>query len=178
MRVGLLFIMAVWMPIALADMLCESLPKDIRDILKTEPQWEILNIKDLVEDDQALWQQNHTGLCPGVVVVNLTGSGAKNYVLALIKDSGKRGVSEKVIVATWKNGRFVKHILVPAINIKYTETASPFVIRKVPPGTYRDLETGSEIKIRHEGIIYEKIEATATLYFFQENQYKSILLSE
>ena len=170
--------MVVWMPIALADMLCENLPKDIRDILKTEPQWEILKIKDLVEDDQALWQQHHTGLCPGVMVVNLTGSGARSYALALLKDNGKRGVSEKVIIATWKNGRLVKYILVPAINIKYTETASPFVIWKVPAGTYRDLPTGSEIKIQHEGIVYEKIEATAILYFFQENQYKSILLSE
>lgn len=178
MRFGLFFLMAVWMSTASASMSCESLSKDISGILKTEPQWTLLDIENLVEDDQELWQQHHMGSCPGAVAVDLAGSGERSYALALLRNDGRRGVSEKVIIATWKNGRLVKRILVPATNIKYTEVASPFVIWKVSAGTYRDLVTGSEIKIRHEGIVCEKIEATATLYYFQDKRYKSILLSE
>lgn len=178
MRFWLTLLMFMWGSSALADSTCNKLSQDLAMVLQTEPQWRIVDVNDLVDDDQILWEKYHSGLCPGMVSVNLTGNGPRSYALALIKNDKEHRISEKLIIATLINDQIVKHTLVPSTNIMYTDVASPFVVWKISSGSYHDLKTGLQIKVPHEGFVFEKMEATATLYFYLNNRYRSILLSE
>lgn len=178
MRLVLIQLFVFFMSAAHAESACNYLSEDLDKILQTEPQWRILDIQDLNEDDQQLWRQHHKDQCPGMVAVNLTGNGSIYYALALIQHEAENRLNEKLIVATTHKNKVSKHTLSPSSNIAFTNAASPFVVRKVLPGRFHDLKTDREISIRHEAIIYEKIEATATLFFYKKNRLRSALLFE
>jgi hypothetical protein len=41
---------------------------------------------------------------------------------------------------------------------------TPFVVWRAAAGSYRDVRSGRSVKLPHDAIVREKIEATSTLY--------------
>lgn len=162
---------------ALANSPCDNVPNDVQVSLRLESGWSILETTDLIEEDRALWEQFHPGQCPGIAVLNFDGRGENGYALALVQFGNGRD-REKLVLFTRKDGQLSKRVLVPPSNILYTNVAAPFVVWRAPPGIYHDLKTDRQIKLLHDGVVYERMEATATLFYFMHGQFKSILTSE
>ncbi len=78
---------------------CPSIyPEPVKQFLAINPQWKVLDLHNLEDDDQQLWQQYHAGRCPGMAYGNFTGTGDTSYAIALIKPD-KIGYTEKLISA-------------------------------------------------------------------------------
>lgn len=52
---------------------------------------------------------------------------------------------------------------------------SPFVIWKVAPGIYKELDHDKTIHISHDSFVYEKMEAYATQYYYENGRWNSIV---
>ena len=177
MRVFFISLLMMFGVCASANAACESVPQDVQEYLRSEPGWAFVDVKDLVDDDKSLWEQSHHGLCPGVAIVDLDGKGQQSYALALLKGGSGRAI-EKLVVIRRQSGRFMRWVLAPPANVMYTNVMAPFVVWRTSPGTYRDLKSGHQVKLTHHGIVYEKMEATATVYYLSKGRFKSILTSE
>jgi len=101
------------------------MPDDVQVYLLSQPGWSVVDTKDLVEDDQNLWEQHHRGLCPGIGIVDLDGRGETAYALALLNHANGQ-VTEKVVVIRNQGGS-VAELLVPPMNIMFTNVASPLL---------------------------------------------------
>ena len=176
MRVFFISFLMLFGTCASANAACENVPQEVQEYLRSEPGWAFVDVKDLVDDDKNLWEQAHSGQCPGVAIVDLDGKG-QSYALALLRVSGRQ-VVEKLVVVRRQSGQLKGRILVPPANVKHTDVAAPFVVWRAGPDTYRDLKTGRQVKLAHDGIVYEKMEATATVHYLSKGRFSSILTSE
>lgn len=52
---------------------------------------------------------------------------------------------------------------------------NPFVIWKVAPGIYKELDHDKTIHISHDSFVYEKMEAYATQYYYENGRWNSIV---
>lgn len=177
MRVFLLSLLMMLGFCASANAACDSVPQEVREYLRSAPGWAFVDVKDLVSDDKSLWDQSHDGQCPGIAIVDLDGKGQQSYALALLKTGSGQAV-EKLLVIRRQSTRLVRRILVPPTSVMYTNVAAPFVVWKAGPGIYRDQKSGHHAKLAHDGIVYEKLEATATVYYLSRGRFTSILTSE
>jgi hypothetical protein len=159
-----------------ASAACENVPLEVQEYLRSAPGWSFVEVKDLVADDRSLWERAHNGHCPGIAIVDLDGKG-RTYALALLRASGRQ-TFEKLVVVRRQSGRLISGTLVPPTNVKNADVAAPFVVWRASPDTYRDLRSGRRIKLAHDGIVYERMEAAATLYHFSNGRFSSILTSE
>src|SRR5215475_8441793 len=79
---------------AMAD--CKAVPDVVRLYMRSEPHWSILDTNDLIAEDQMAWERSHTGFCPRIASVDLSGRGLTPYAVALLNHSNGQ-VIEKVI---------------------------------------------------------------------------------
>jgi hypothetical protein len=151
---------------------CSTLPSDVRQYLLTQPGWHVVDTKDLVSDDQILWQKNRPALCPGMTIVDLDGTGNKAYALAMLHSEGS-DLLEKLVVVSRRGGAQKIDVLVTAEIVP-----SPWVVWRNSPGTAREFDSGQTTVIPTDSIIYEKMESTATLYFLSGDKFRSILITD
>jgi hypothetical protein len=151
---------------------CKERNDIIDSYLDAHPGWSIVETSDLPDDDKALWKNYHEGLCPGIAIVDVDGGGRKSYALAL-KRKVKDVVFEKLVVLKGSAGAFSEHVLVNP-----TRVISPFVVYRVGPGKYLDHNTGKTIRIAHDSIVYEKMEAISMQFYFSNGKPYSLLAAE
>jgi hypothetical protein len=155
---------------------CDRVPQIVQAYLKSDPGWKLVDTNDLVADDQRLWAQYHKNLCPGFASVDLDGSGTPYYALALLhRDGGK--VQEKLTVMHLRDGAVVKDDLVPVSNISFTSVPALSVVWKAPGGVYRDSSSNRKVTIKHDAIVYERMEATARAYYLLNGHFEFVQTS-
>src|ERR1700680_1602073 len=116
---------------------CAAIPAEVEQYLRSQPGWAVVDMKDLVKDDQALWERNHSGLCPGIAAVDLDGTGTNAYAVALL-NSANGQETERAVVLRRQAGRVTQEPLVSPTNVRFANVASPLVVWRAGPGTYRD----------------------------------------
>ena len=142
---------------------CDTLPAPVAAYVRAHPGWAVVQVADLVSDDQALWAQYHKGLCPGWTKAKLDATRRAFYAVAVISRS-----QEKLVLIDTATGHARE--LVPADRV-----TSPMVVWSVGPGMTHDQNTGRDLRVATESIIYEKMEAVATQYFMENGKMHSVL---
>ena len=160
-------LMTCWATSANAN--CRPLPPAAQAYLKSHPDWSPVAENDLVSDDVLLWQRYHANQCPGMAVVKLSSGGNVSYALALLHREGDR-TTEKLVVIE-RNSSRTTDLVSAAIVV------SPFVAWRAAPGIFHDQISNKDIHVRHDAIIYEKMEASATAYYLVNGKFRPVVTS-
>jgi hypothetical protein len=154
---------------------CEKLPGKVSTYLTHMQGWSLVSLKSLAPNDRTLWRKFHAGKYPGIAEFDPDGHGLPTYALAILKYS-KIDVLEKLVVVGQCACSLA--VLSGAMNIKSTDVPAISVVWRVPPGRYVDVTSGRATTIRHDGVVYEKMEAGALLYYLNNGHYHEIQTSE
>lgn len=149
-----------------------NVPQAVKTYLDMHADWTLVSRKDLVEDDQVLWDKYHRGLCPGFAVVDLDGRGKKTFALALLRRVNGNQEEKLVLLERSKNS-FVDLTLAGAQPVD-----NPFVVWKGKAAKTYNYETDSYVLIQHDPIVYEKMESTSKVYYRVNGKFRSLLASD
>lgn len=140
--------------------------------LVEHPGWTILGIDELSVDDRDLWTQHRSPDCPGLALLRMA-EGGDFYAVTLISNAGG-GWRQKVLLvpSTSMDGSGVRVLVEPRDVIR------PAVVWRLPPGSYEDRETGALVLLPYDGVAFEQIEATSTIFYLQDGEVRSFLASE
>lgn len=133
----------------------------------------VLSVVDLPDDDQKLWLARRKDLCPGLARGNFDGSGHESLVVAIVRPAQENGAYEELVFIRQLQGRYTMTRLTAP-----THVVSPLVIWSVPPSSYHSPYLDSTIVTTTDSFIYEKIEASSTLYFYKGGRFRTFLLSD
>lgn len=150
---------------------CESLlPPEVKAKVEAAyTGWRVLEHNQLYPHQQEIWGAR----CPGVAIGEFRGPGKVGY-----------GV---VIVRQVKEIKQAKLLLLEKLQTNYTmqqlreqnEVPSYPVIHKEPPGIYREFyDRQNTVKVLSDVLVYEHLEATATLFYFKDGKYQELLISD
>jgi len=146
-----------------------SLPDKAREAISDFHDWKVVKLTDLAADDQELWENSHYGQCPGVAAGNFS-EDKLSYAVALVRNQSSGGLEEQLIVLFPKGNSFKSTVVV-----KPTIVVGPFVIWKAPPGKYQGADKAGIVQIAHDSFIYEKMEAYARQYYYDDGHLRSIV---
>jgi hypothetical protein len=148
-------------------------PSPVAAYLKAHPGWRILDMPDLVSDDQQLWRENHKGLCPGLARVVVEDGGGVSFALALIRPRGGKIFEQVVVLRALPGGTFQPVMLVAP------DEGAGIVVWRTPPDKFTDwYGTGQAVVLRHDGIVWEKMEAAAQVFYFVRGKVRMIQTSD
>jgi hypothetical protein len=153
------------MSIGAAYAQCEAPPKPVADYLKAHAGWVLLTRVDLSADHQPMWDKDHKGLCPGMAAVVLDAGKQTSYALALL-NKGKDGTLEQLVLL--KAGAAKPMVL---------EAPSPsgsIVVWRAPPGEYPNPDTGKDIVLAADSIMYEMYESGAEQFYFVNGELRKL----
>jgi hypothetical protein len=168
MRAALFAIALLPMTTPAVGALCAP-PPPVAAYLAKHPGWAILEISDLVADDQALWHQYHEGKCPGLAEAALDGSGKLSYALALVD---RKNGNEQIVALKAEGNAFQPFTL----QAPFHDIGS--VVYRAPPGRSSDLETGREVRINHDSIVWEKMESASQQFYFSNKKFHKLQTSD
>lgn len=150
---------------------CIKLPREVSAYLKHRQGWSIVEFKSLTSEDRQLWDQYHSGECPGFAKFNPDGSGLPSYALALVRQEGNKVLEEAVVV---RSCACAVAVLSEAMNVKTTDVPAISVIWRAPPARFTDVISGRTIKVLHDGVVYERIGSGALLYYLYKGHFRQI----
>lgn len=162
-RCVLLVLLALWAVGTRAAELRTCIPNSlVLNYLRSNPDWSIVDVADLLPDDRELWTQYHPDLCPGIAVAKLDSSSRNWYAVALLKKNGGKLYEKVVLIVNDKHGTI--------INVLSTsqQVTSPLVLWRTGPGTFFDYRSGKQVTIRHDSLVYEKLESVANQYYLRD----------
>jgi hypothetical protein len=175
MRAGpsLLYIVFLMFSIAAgAATPCTNLPRIVVNYLQRHPGWTLVTTNDLEDEDKKLWTRNNRGLCPGMAIADLNGSGRKSYVLALRRRSN--GVTQEKVILLGSDTRYLQErILAPPDRADVV-----LVVWRASRGKYYSYETNRYFRVPHDSIIYEDIGSSTIVYYFVRGKLRSVQTSD
>jgi hypothetical protein len=149
-----------------------NVPKAIKTYLNAHADWALVRRKDLVEDDQNLWDKYHRGHCPGFAVVDLDGRGKKSFALALLRRAKENLVEKLILLEGSENG------LMEQTLVEEQPVDNPFVVWKGKAAKTYDYATDRYVLIKNDPIVYEKMESTSKVYYRINGKFRSLLASD
>lgn len=149
-----------------------SLSDKAREVISEFHDWRVVKLTDLPADDRKLWENSHNGQCPGVAAGNFSDD-KLSYAVALLRNQPSGELEEQLIVLLPEGNSFRRTVVV-----KPTTVVGPFVIWKVPPGKYQGVDKAKAVQIAHDSFIYEKIEAYARQYYYDDGHLRSIVTAK
>lgn len=153
----------------------QILPKDGRAaIAKAYPNYRVVSLSDLDEDERAMWSNDHRNACPGVTAGRFDSRHDTTYAVSIFKGLGNYHYREALILREQAEGNYSLRVLYPASDL----AAHIYVVWQQPPGVYRNPATKQKTKAAWPVITYEAIGADAMGFYWHGIEYKSIILSE
>ena len=147
-----------------------GLPDSLRSTAEQDG-WKILSPFDLPTGDWKLWKNAHQGECPGVTAGNFYPKTDSSFIVALIQGDAPKNLLEKVVLLTTKKGQTITEIVVSPI-----QTTAPATVWKLPPGHYAGVD-GRRASISRDSLVYEKISSSATQFYYQGSNLRSLVIS-
>lgn len=146
-----------------------------RLLARSAPGWRILELTDLESDDQKIWAEAHPDQPPGILSGRFTSDKEETCALLLTKRlTPKRSrVQERLVLLERAGGRYRLRPIA-----KSNSARAHSVIHKAPAGMYSSAEGGDRISIQFDGIVYERLEAGALLYYWKAGRFRSLQLTE
>jgi hypothetical protein len=147
-------------------------PTEIERVLETKfPGWEKVTPQRLSSpDDRQIWNDQSRDECPGLIVGHFTGAGIE-YVINLVRGLDK--TLEQQLILLRISGAAVKTVILDPPS----HVGAVWVIRKLPPGLYRSVETGRSVRSRFDVIGFSQIEAGAVIYYWDGKRFRDIVTS-
>jgi hypothetical protein len=156
--------------VARAD--CDEVPPPVQEALKAEPEWVLVQRKDLLEEHRVFSDEARPGLCPGFAAADLEGEGRPSYALSLIKFEGTKTFQKLVVLRPDGDG-FKPETLVDA-----REIAMPFVVFNVGPGTYDRAAGDKGVTVKTDSIVYARLFTGATQYYLAKGKFRSFAVTD
>ena len=148
----------------------DRLPIEAKRLLEMSyGDWSILEFDHLYPHQQELLDTT----CPGVESGRFDGSDEYSYAVVVVRQI-EQIKQAKLLLLERAEESYVIRVL--------REEDKVFIypiVHRGPPGTYQYFYD-PEIKVdtRYEVIVYEKLEATATVFYYQDDTYKQLLISD
>lgn len=153
---------------------CKLPPAALKLIAKRFPGMHIVGLKDLVSDDQVIWQHTRPNQCPGLARGKF-GPGITGYAVSLVKMLGNaRYIAALALVFRWKRKEFKLHVLIPATEM----SAHVMVVEVFHAGKYESAERDEVIHIQYDLIDYAALEAADIGFYWKDGKFRRILLTE
>ena len=149
---------------------CDEVPPDVAKYLTAHRDWAITKARDLNTDDQAAWAEARPGKCPGFAAAKLDRSGKSTYGLVLIRGSGGSSRQRVVFLSTGLSTRAVV-VMASAYH------GVPMVIFKADPGRAVAWDQSYGVRLRHESLVVEQMEAWAQQYYLNGRRLRYITTS-
>ena len=150
---------------------CSSMPENVSNLLKNNPGWSMTQEVDLSADDKELWQSHHSHKCPGMTKV--TFMPADTYYAALLYKPVAGGKYRQRLFACPQNNNYAECKIITALS-----DGLHYVIWSAGPGNYKNKETGKNVRIIGESLIFEKMESVSIQYYMSRGKIKNLLASE
>ena len=149
---------------------CNQPPARIQAYLRRHQGWRLLSVQDLSGEDQALWRRARAGLCPGFAQADLDGSGKVFFAAALIRTSAH--IRTEILLLFPPGARTAPERLSGP-----DKGGPPYVTWRAGPGQSYDYATSRTVKIPHDSIMLEQLEANSTQFYLHNGKVRSILTS-
>jgi hypothetical protein len=167
-----LFLIAATIQIATArpsDIRC-TFPSGLSDEISGKyPGARLVNLTDLDEYNQNLFQKDHGARCPGLVQVNFYGDGRPTWALVLISGENPKQKAE-LVVAHQVNEIWETRSL-------ETTDGTPVVWRE-GPGKYQDIYGKKTFRATRPVIIFAGYESWAVVYAWNGKEVEKIQISD
>ena len=147
-----------------------NLPQQMRSAVE-QNGWKIVQPSDLTIADIKVFKNAHQGQCPGVAEGNFHPKSDKSYVVALIQSSDPKNLQEQLMLVTTRNDQPITEVVVPPAQI-----TSPAVVWRIAPGHYAGVD-GKRASISRDSFVYEKVDSTATQFYYQGSHVQSFIIS-
>jgi hypothetical protein len=132
--------------------------------------WKVVDVSDLSAEDQEVWSESFAGKCPGYVEGNFTGR--PSIAMTMIRYKGANLYQMLIVAEPRVRGYNIE-------TLSGAEMAAvPDVVLKTSPRKYFNAERDHHVTIKFDGIVYTKLEAAATLYYFLNGKFRHLEISE
>lgn len=166
-------ILTVLSPSRARAVACETiaLPTVVKRLLDAKfAGWKIVTPEVLRLDDQKIWKECCSSECPGVIRGHFTGRQIE-YTVSLVRGSSET-LEQQIVFFKARQGGYTTLVIDAPSHVDVIG-----VLRKVPPGEYRDPDTGRSVRVSVDGIGLSEIEGGAVLYYWDGKQFQSIVTS-
>jgi hypothetical protein len=150
-----------------------SLPEALKQMLaKKYPTWQAAKLSDLFEEQKQAWleSQYHRDRCPGIAIGHFESKTDLSYAIMLFK----KGVGEKLIVASKKKGIYRAVVLIESERgYDYSNT-----VYTVQPGKYKDVYEDESVTLTLDGFQLEVYEKHARMFYWKKGKYRSLVIMD
>jgi hypothetical protein len=153
---------------------CENeLPPQVKKTVAAKlKKWKVVTVADLAADDREIWENGYEEKCPGITAGQFAPQPSRSWAVTLIRSS-RGALYQTLVLVAEKNQRYQVTTLSPSRKV-----ARPSIVRRLPGGSYSSARGESEIDAAFDVIGYETIEAGTIIYFWSNNKYRSLVISE
>jgi hypothetical protein len=153
----------------------DKLPRGVLKILETKfAAWQVEKAEDMDAYDRELWLKAHPDKCPGIAVGHFRSKERLSYAVLLIPRGQDESGYRLLTFAKETTGDFVTQLLE---EVKQGSSGFPVIIA-VPPGEYSDPEEETRVRLNLDGILAERLEVGAILYYWKEGRFQELIVSE
>ena len=151
-----------------------KLPAAAQALLHSKfPTFHVVELSDLAPDERMEWTEHEGAKCPGIAEGEFSRNLA-GYVVSLTRKAGlNRGQQVLVFLRSDQKG-YDLHILSP----RSTVESHTLVVSLGKPGQYHPVNGGESVTMHWPVILYEAIDAGIVGYYYANNQWHEIQLSE
>jgi hypothetical protein len=149
---------------------CKVPPGLQAQLTEKYPQWSIVTPDKLGRDDHETWKSLHPKECPGLLQGKFVDD-RDLFAVALVQKRAGR-IREQVVLFEPQESGWTIVVLVPAKELTVTG-----VLVKLPPGRYTSFDGRKKVKISTESIDVAQLGAHASILYWDEGQFKSLLWS-
>lgn len=131
--------------------------------------WNVLEYDQLYPHQQEIWGAR----CPGVAVGQFKGPGEIGYAVVIVNQTKDAKQAKLLLVEKQKTGYTIQLLR------EQSEVPSYPVVHKEPPGVYREFyDRESTVRVANDAFVYEHLEATAMLFYYKDEKYQELLISD
>jgi hypothetical protein len=167
LRLSLPILLVLYTGTTFASCVPETLARTIN---RSYESWRIVELDSLSPEQRLKWRKKQTTACPGVVLGRFKPGYGQIYAVLLWKRSDNVILNTLVLID--KRGKIV------SVLEKSVEADALAVLRRVPPGIYKDAEQISKVRTPMDSVSYEVPGAGAILYYWKGGKFNSIVTSE
>lgn len=155
----------------------DKIPPAVERLVKQEfAYWRIKTVQDLEGSDREVWLKAHPKDCPGLAMGYLDQTRSRAFALLLIPEQKPEEGFKLVLVSESQAGHNKFEYRILEEHVDWHNGA--LVVAKVPPGLYSSFDREENVVLKSDGILLERLEAWAVLYYLRNGQYQKLNIME
>jgi hypothetical protein len=157
------------------DEVCNDLlPQEAQAELQKEfPSLYPERVSDLSTEYQQAWGKQHPQECPGIAVGHFQTASKLSYAVLLVGSKGGLSGSRLMVFSQGAGGAW-KATKLSEEGVAYHYEA----VYKRPPGKYTGAKKTTSVRLALDGVQMEAFDSGATLYYWSNGRFHSLVTSE